>query len=134
VKQLQAVNIGSLYREGALTARYAKRLMVDYMFSELPNKDILADEISEKLVSGFPSHGFAIDFHMAQELEIPVSEMEEEESQLAKSIVGQLDDLVDSSAICKNMGKREGLNYKAPFMRFYVGDSIESADGSNEKG
>lgn len=133
VKQLQAVNIGSLYREGALTARYAKRLMMDYMFSELPNKEVLAEEIADNLVTGFPSHDFAIDYHMAKELRLPVMEMDEKESEQTKTIVKLLDDLVDRGDVCKDVGKREGLNYKAPFMRLYVANGIDLQEPNFEK-
>jgi hypothetical protein len=133
VKQLGSDTIGSLYRERDLTARYAKRLMLDYLFSGLPNKEILADEISDKLVGGFPSHDFAIDYHMAKELDLPVVEMDERESELSKSVVKLLDGLVDEGIICKNIGKRDDVNYKAPFIRLYEGENLGLGTGGNEE-
>lgn len=119
VKQVTAIKIGSFYRESDLTGHYAKRLMLDYMFSDLPNKTVLSNDITERLLRGFPSHDFALDFHMCKELNLPAIEMSEDESDLTKKVISLIDQLVKLGIVCRDIGTSRDRNYKAPFIRLY---------------
>jgi hypothetical protein len=120
VRQNTALGIGSLYRTSRLTGHYAHRLMYDYMFAGHPNRDALAQNIATQILQMFPSHDFVLDYHMASLLELPVKEMNEEESDKTKSLVNLLDDLVRQGIICRDIGEdEEGETLKSPFFRLY---------------
>lgn len=119
VDQLTAIKIGSLYRNSELTGHYAKRLIVDYMFAQLPNRRVLADEIASSLLKGLPAHDFVLDFHMCKETRLPVVEMEEPESDAAKALTALLGQLSAKGVVCRDLGIRRGDRYKAPFVRYF---------------
>lgn len=124
VDQLTAIRIGSLYRNSELTGHYAKRLMVDYMFANLPNRKVLADEIASSLLKGLPAHDFVLDYHMCKETRLPVVEMDEDESDLSKRLTDGLGRLSTQGAVCKDLGIRRGDRYKAPHVRFYAANGV----------
>lgn len=119
VDQVEAINIGALYRRSEITGRYARRLLIDYMFKSHPNRDRAAEILSNRLVKDFPSHGFALDFHMCRDLGLPISEASEEVSDVGKDIIEALADLTMRGVICRDVGNHRGRTYKAPFIRLY---------------
>lgn len=120
VRQVKALDIGTLYRNSDLTGHYARKLMEDYMFANASNKKILARDIADKLLRGFPSHSFVMDFHICQDLQLPVKEMGEQLSDLTKDLVLEIDRAAQRQIVCKILGERHGRTYKAPFFRLYV--------------
>lgn len=121
VKQDTALGIGSLYRMSKLTGHYAHRLMYDYMFEKHSNKQAMANKIANSLLRQFPSHNFVLDFHMAQNIGLPVREMNEDESDKTKSLVLLLDELTRQEVICRDIGiDSEGETLKSPFFRLYL--------------
>jgi|SRR5256885_13735877 len=120
VAQETALGIGSLYRVSSLTGHYAFRLLHDYMFNGRSDRSTKAQKIADGLLHTYPSHDFVLDYHMSSELGLPVSEMEEEESDLTKSLVDMLGYLTQQQVICKDLGEvDEGEMLKAPFFRLY---------------
>jgi len=120
VKQDNALNIGSLYRLSNLTGLYAHRLMYDYMFEKHTNRQAMANKIALSLLKEFPSHNFVLDYHMAQMIELPVKEMNEEESDNTKALISLLDELTTQGVICRDIGvDPEGETLKSPFFRLY---------------
>lgn len=124
VDQVEAINIGALYRRSEITGRYAKRLLTDYMFRSHPNRDRTSESIATRLVKDFPSHGFALDFHMCRDLGLPVGEAPDAISDNGKRIVEALGELTVKGVICRDVGNRRGRTYKAPFIRLY--DDVSS--------
>ncbi len=131
-EQVGPTNIGRFYREKDLTGHYAQRLMLDYMFQELPDRLTLADEITSKLLTGFPSHDFSLDYHMCKGIRLPVVEMKEKESKSTKALVSLLDTLSEEEIVCQNT-ERNGTRYKAPFIRLYEQTRVVKDDGPRRK-
>jgi ATP-dependent protease ClpP protease subunit len=117
VKQVGAIQLGTFYRMRKYTQEYATKLMIDYMFADRLDKEHIADEIVNKLLFEYPSHGFVMDYHICQELGLPVEEMNEKESDDTKKLIQRLEELGKSNQICKNVDK----DYKIPFFRLYGG-------------
>jgi hypothetical protein len=121
VRQVGALNVGRYFRERTLTGHYAFRLLSDYMFSNSSNKQSLCDDIATKILFEFPSHEFEMDYHICRDLGLPVSEMNDAESEKTKLLVNELDDLADRGVICKQLDE----TYKAPFIRLYpLGEKV----------
>lgn len=120
VNQESALGIGSLYRVSSLTGHYAFRLLHDYMFYGRSDGATKAQSIADGLLHTYPSHNFVLDYHMASELGLPVSEMTEDESDITKSLIDLLGHLTEEQVICKDLGEvNEGEMLKAPFFRLY---------------
>jgi hypothetical protein len=121
VKQVGALNVGRYFRERTLTGHYAIKLLSDYMFAKNSNKQSLCDDIANKILFEFPSHEFEMDYHICKDLGLPVSEMNDAESEKTKSLVDELDELTDQGIICKQLDE----TYKAPFIRLYpLGEKV----------
>lgn len=115
VKDVGALQVGKFYRMRQYSEKYALKLLTDYMFAKELNAGHLAEAITRKLLYEYPSHSFVMDYHLCEELGLPVEEMSEEESDKSKELIKQLDDLTDLGHICKNINKE----YKIPFFRLY---------------
>jgi hypothetical protein len=126
-RQVKALNVGLFFRERTLTGHYAKRLLNDYMLRDALNKDHLGDEIVTQLLFEMPSHLFEMDYHILKEIRLPVEEMNEHDSDMAKELVRILDGLTRSQVICKDVSE----DYKMPFFRLYAGE--EDGDDSSRK-
>lgn len=122
VAQETALGIGQLYRASSLTGHYAFRLIADYMFKDRSNRTTLAQQIADQLLRTYPSHNFVLDFHMAKNIDLPVVEMDDDESDRTKNFVEVLDGLTEEGIICKDTSEYDEdlkLNLKAPFFRLY---------------
>ena len=120
-EQNTALGIGTLYRLKNLTGHYAYRLMYDYMFSGHSNRRAMAQKITDSLLREFPSHSYILDYHMSALIKLPVTEMNEEESEKTKALVNLLDDLVRQDIVCRDIGvSDEGETLKSPFFRLYT--------------
>jgi hypothetical protein len=129
VRQVGALNVGRFFRERTMTGHYADRLLSDYMLRDQLNKEHLSEKIIRKLLFEMPSHHFEMDYHILNEINLPVHEMPEQESDIMKELVSMLDDLTSAGVICKDVEK----DYKMPFFRLYVGDEIDSGANRKEK-
>ena len=115
IKQVGALNVGRFFRERTLTGDYANRLLNDYMLSDNLNKKQLSQDIIHKLLFEMPSHSFEMDYHICKEIELPVVEMSESESDITKKFISMLEELTKMHIICKDVGNE----YKLPFFRLY---------------
>jgi hypothetical protein len=116
-KQVGALNIGLFFRERTLTGDYAERLLSDYMLVGELNKEHLTEQIIQKLLFEMPSHNFEMDYHICKEIGLPVEEMDEQESDMAKELVNILKELTKERVVCRDVEK----GYKMPFFRLYLG-------------
>lgn len=122
VQQEHALDIGSLVRESSLTGYYANRLLHDYMFKDESNREAMARDNANQLLSTFPSHLFVLDYHMADSyLKLKLEEMGENEFDRLRGLVDELESLTEQGVICKDIGEEEGETVKAPFIRLYPG-------------
>jgi len=74
VQQLDPQIVHNSYRELQIAGRYAKELLQAYMFKDDPAARRRAEEIAEKLVWDYPSHGFAISRGAAKDLGLSIKE------------------------------------------------------------
>jgi hypothetical protein len=116
VDQIDAITVGSLYRNRSLTEHYANLLLYDYMFKTMENSKNLADRVSHDIVFTFPAHEFCIDFHICKKIGLTAEELNENESQTAKDIVRFLNKTSSSGIICKKIGN----SYRIPFIRLFT--------------
>lgn len=131
--QVRPTDIGRFFREKDLTGHYAQRLMLDYMFSDLPDRLTLANEISSRLLTGFPSHNFSLDYHMCKDIRLPVIEMKERESISTKALVSLLDSLAESGIVCQYT-EIDGSRFKTPFIQLYEQGKVVGSNGRRRKG
>lgn len=116
VRQIGALNVGRFFRERTVTGRYANRLLFDYMLRDHTNKETLSGDISSRVLFEFPSHDFDMDYHICKDLNLPVFEMTDKESDNTKLLINKLDDFVDQGVICRQLEEE----LKAPFIRLYM--------------
>lgn len=119
IDQVTALDIGSLYRVSKLTMYYAVKLMVDYMFTDKPNKTEIANDIAFKLVNQLPSHDFALDLNMCKELRLPVSHMPERLFDETRQFIDMVETMAQRGIVCRDLAPYQGSHYKAPFLRLY---------------
>lgn len=79
VEDVGALKIGRYYREQNLTGVYARRLMLDYMFTTDNNKESLTEKIIEEILYKNPAHNFRMDYNMCDMLKLPVKRMNDDE-------------------------------------------------------
>jgi len=115
VEQVGALNVGYFYRERTITGHYANRLLIDYMLVNKLNKKDLASRIIQTLLFEMPSHNFSMDFHICQEMSLPVEEMADDESDMTKQLVYELTNAAQDGIICREVAN----NYKLPYFRLY---------------
>ncbi|MFW9880797.1 MAG: hypothetical protein ACFFG0_47655 [Candidatus Thorarchaeota archaeon] len=75
-REIPPTKIGALFRLRRLSEYYARVLLSDYMFKYLDYRKNEVDRIVKRLNSEYPSHGFDIDFHIANGLGLKVERME----------------------------------------------------------
>lgn len=115
-KQVGTLNLGKLFRERTITGYYANTLLKNYMLKNHTDKNERTKEIIQKLLFDAPSHQFSIDYHLAKEWGLEVSEMAEEESNLTKGIINLLREARNKGIICKYIKE----NYRLPFFKIYL--------------
>lgn len=115
VHDVGALQVAKFFRERNLTAHYAKELLESYMFSPFSDKSERAEDLSYKLVHGAPSHAFHLDYHFCNNWKLVVNEMPTEESDLAKKVVTELENLTSKGVICKRLSRK----FRMPFFWLY---------------
>jgi hypothetical protein len=116
VKQVGALEVGKFYRWRKFAEEYAMKLLRNYMFAGRLDSEHLAEQVAHKLLFEYPSHNFMMDYHISQDLGLPVSEMTQDESDQSKGLISDLEDLAKSGYICKNIDR----DNKIPFFRLYA--------------
>ncbi len=107
--------VAELYRQRTIAAKYAYRLLSDYMFASEPNREEKATQVSEKLLFNYPAGDFYMDHHICKVLGLKTSEMSEDDSDMTRRIVKTMDKYTQAGVICKATGK----DGRAPFITLY---------------
>jgi len=115
VKEVGALKVGEFYRLRQYSEKYAFKLLNDYMFAHELDSKHSAERICKKLLYEYPSHSFVMDYHLCDELGLPVEQMPDEESDASKSLIEELSKLTTSGHICKSINEE----FKVPFFRLY---------------
>lgn len=76
ISKFDPMLINMCYRSLQIAEEYGEELLTDYMFSEDPNAEEKSREIVEKLVWGYPEHGFAICISEAKRIGLKVKKAE----------------------------------------------------------
>lgn len=84
--QVNPERLGEYSRMLAITTEYARRLLKRY--SKLPDSDQV--KLANKLVTGYPSHQYYIDYREAKEIGLPVQLMPDDFSLLAIRLLRKL--------------------------------------------
>lgn len=124
VKQVKSLNIGRFWRARTLTGYYAEILLLDYMFSHLPNKKNLKDKVIRLLLSEYPTHDFRMDYHICKKIGLLVEEMSVDESDKTRELLNALNQVARQDIICRVIGD----GYKAPFIRLYQRTAQRSSE------
>jgi hypothetical protein len=77
VAKLDPLVINMCYRYLQIAEKYARELLVSYMFKNRRNKEELAEDISHKLVYEYPEHSFAICCEEAHRLGLNISKADQ---------------------------------------------------------
>jgi len=115
VKDVGSLRVGKFFRERNLTAHYAKELLEQYMFLEVPDRVERAEDMIKNLLHGAPAHYFHLDYHLCQNYRLIIKEMGTPESDFAKRVVEELEQLTDSGIICAKLSRRRRM----PFFGYF---------------
>ena len=128
VSQVGALKIGEYFRERLLSEKYAELFLNRYMFRDASDAHLRSEEVIAQMLHKSPSHDCNMDYDTAIEAQLTVGRLETDLSDLAKSIVAQLDELAESDQICE----RYGDNYRGPHVQFVpaAGHSSGGSDGT----
>ncbi|MFQ5950865.1 MAG: hypothetical protein ACE5KH_02135 [Candidatus Geothermarchaeales archaeon] len=116
VEQVRALTVGEFFRGRTLTGHYARILLLDYMFSELPNKKTLTKRVIDEMLFQNPTHDFEMDFHICKKLGLPVQRMDLDEFQKTRAVTMELKTLTEEGVVCRDIED----DYKMPFIRLYT--------------
>ena len=104
------------FRERELTGFYARSLLMDYMFIQVPNRKDITEKIVRALLFEYPAHTFCMDYHICSKLGLPVKEMDIATSDTTKKIITLLRLLTSQGVICRDVSD----SYKLPFIKLYT--------------
>jgi hypothetical protein len=116
VRNVGALQVGKFFRERNVTGFYAKELLGTYMFSNFPDRVERTDDLVQNLLHGAPSHYFHLDYHLCKNWKVVIEEMCSQESDLAKKVVEELENLTTSGVICQRLSRKRRM----PFFGFYA--------------
>jgi hypothetical protein len=100
VDQVQAIKVGSYYRQRTLTGHYAEELIDRYMLQGKPNAQGVRNRILHQLLFSAPAHEFHVDCERAKDYGLIVDEMSVDESDATKEVVRVLELLEKEGDIC----------------------------------
>lgn len=115
VEELDAIEIGHLYRQRDLTHVYAKELLASYMFAGAPESDATIEKILSRLIFDAPSHDFAMDYHICHDAGLKVEEMDEALSDCSTELTKHLQVMAERRLICKKI-----RGTRLPFFDLFV--------------
>lgn len=120
VDEVGALKIGKYYREKNLTGVYARRLMLDYMFSSYNNKESLTEDIIKEILYENPSHDIRMDYNMCERLGLIVKRMDDNEFEKTIDLISKLQELTTANVICKDIIEECVCEeYKLPYFYLY---------------
>ena len=111
VREVGAMQVGKYYRERMLTGHYAETLLDSYMFSGCTDKAQRRKDVIQKFLFGAPAHDFHLDYHLCADWRLRVEEMPTTESDLAKGVLLQLNELASAGVICENLSHSQRFPY-----------------------
>ena len=126
VDQVQAIKVGSYYRQRTLTGHYAEELLDQYMLSGHQNSLGKRNRIVRELLFSAPAHEFHVDHERSAALGLVAHGMSTAESDATKHLIDILATAKRSGLICQNVNDWQTL----PF--FYLADA--SVDENQETG
>jgi len=100
VDQVQAIKVGSYYRERMLTRHYAEELLSRFMLVDLPNIEGRQNKILDHLLFKAPAHEFQVDYEQSVSYGLVAQEMTTDESSAAKQIIDKLRTMDAQGIIC----------------------------------
>jgi len=115
VKSVGPAGVANFYRQRTVAAKYAYRLLFDYMFASDPHREEKASQVSQKLMFSYPARDFHMDYHICMVLGLKAGEMSEDNSDMTRRIVKTMDKYTQAGVICKLTLK----DRRAPFMTLY---------------
>lgn len=115
LKSVGPAGVADLYKHRTIAAKYAYRLLYDYMFAADPQREEKAVQVSQKLLFSYPAGDFYMDYHICRFLGLKAGEMSEDESDMTKRIVRTMDKYTQAGIICKATAK----DRRAPFITLY---------------
>lgn len=110
-----AEGVAEFYRRRTIAAKYAYRLLFDYMFSSDPQREEKAAQVSQKLLFSYPAGDFFMDYHICKVLGLKVNEISEDDSDMTKRIVKTMEKYTQAGIICKATSK----DRRQPFITLY---------------
>lgn len=107
--------VADFYRHRTIAAKYAYRLLSDYMFAADPHREEKASQISQKLLFSYPARDFYMDYRICKALGIKVNEMSEDDSDMTRRIVKTMEKYTPTEIVCKVVSK----DRRAPAITLY---------------
>ena len=115
IRNVGPQGIADYYRQRTIAAKYAYRLLFDYMFASDPHREEKASQISQKLLFNYPARDFYMDCHICRVLGLKVNEMTEDDSDMTRRIVKTMEKYTHSDVICRVVNK----DRRAPAITLY---------------
>ena len=102
-QQVDPHELGELGRYQASSQAYATRVMKRWSYSDFEEERI--EEIAQRLVWEYPTHGFVIDLYEAQEMGLRVGKLDPETERLCVEITNATPGLIDVSVPTAEVNK-----------------------------
>lgn len=115
LKKVGPAGIAELYHQRTVAAKYAYRLLYDYMFASDPQREDKAAQVSQKLLFSYPAGDFYMDYHICKVMGLKTVEMSEDDSDMTRRIVKTMEKYTLAGIICKATTK----DRRAPFITLY---------------
>jgi hypothetical protein len=115
IRNIGPQGVADFYRHRTIAAKYAYRLLSDYMFAADPQREERATQISQKLLFNYPARDFYMDYHICKTLGMKVNEMSEDDSDMTRRIVKTLEKYTQAEIVCKVVDK----DRRAPAITLY---------------
>ena len=115
IRNIGPQSVADFYRHRTIAAKYAYRLLSDYMFAADPQREEKATQISQKLLFNYPARDFYMDYHICKTLGMKVNEMSEDDSDMTRRIVKTMEKYTQADIVCKVVDK----DRRAPAITLY---------------
>lgn len=125
VDQVQAIKVGSYYRQRTLTGHYAEELLDQYMLVGFPNSSGRRNRIVQELLFSAPAHEFHVDHERSAALGLVSHKMSTKESDATKGLVEVLADMKQDGHICQS------INDWQTFPFFFLASPQEDENSKN---
>lgn len=103
VDQVQAIKVGSYYRQRMLTREYATELLDRFMLAGIPNAPGRRNKLLHNLLFTAPAHEFQVDYDQSIAYGVVAEAMSTRESDTSKAVVNGLRALAQNGEICPSI-------------------------------